>query len=200
VVGLGAGSLATYTRIGDRLRFFEIDPMVERIARDPRYFTYLSGCARGSVDVVLGDARLSMAYEPARSYDLVVIDAFSGDSVPTHLLTAEALRVYARILKPDGVLLLHISNRNLTLEPAAAATARTVGGVPFFQDFRPTADRGGLPSAPVNAMLIGRSREALAPFLVDARWKPADDRGHRGWTDDYTNVTGAIVDHIFDHQ
>src|SRR5262249_9203022 len=103
---------------------------------------------------------------------------------------------YLRILKPDGVLLLHISNRNLTLEPTTAATARTVGAVPYFQDFKPAVGRGGLPSAPVEAMLIGRSREALAPFLVDTRWKSADDHGRRAWTDDYTNVTGAIVDRI----
>jgi hypothetical protein len=119
VVGLGSGGLATFTLPGSRMRYFEIDPEVERIARDPRYFSYLSECAKGHVDVMLGDARVTVAREPAHSYDLIEVDAFSADNIPTHLLTTQAMQIYFQALKPDGILMLHLTNRNLRLEPPA---------------------------------------------------------------------------------
>jgi hypothetical protein len=197
VVGLGGGSVAAFTRPGDRLRFFEIDPEVERIARNPAYFTYLGECARGQVDVVLGDARLTMTREPAGSYDLIHLDAFSSDTVPTHLLTVEALRTYLAALKPDGVLLMHISNRNLALEAPAAATAKALGAATLMQEFAPPEGTPSVVVAPSQVMLVARNPEALARFAHDPRWRPAQDKGTRPWTDDYTNVVGAIVDQAF---
>jgi spermidine synthase len=195
VVGLGSGTLATFTGPNSRMRFFEIDPEVERIARDPRYFTYLSECAKGRVDVVLGDARLTMAREPAHSYDLVQVDAFSADNIPTHLLTTQALAIYFRALKPDGLLMLHLSNRNLALEAPAAATAKAVGATALMQDFSPTAGTPGIAAAPSQVMILSRSPNALAAFARDPRWRPARDNGVRAWTDDYTNIVGALFDH-----
>jgi SAM-dependent methyltransferase len=192
VVGLGAGTVAAYTRPGDRMRFFEIDPEVERIARDRRYFTYLSDCAKGAVDVVLGDARLTLARERTASYDMLLLDAFSADSVPTHLLTVEAIRTYLRVLKPGGIVLLHLSNRNLALEAPAAAAAKDVGAPSLMQEFSPSTENAGV-AAPTQAMLMARSEAALAVFRKDPRWRPARDQGVRAWSDDYTNVFGALI-------
>ena len=109
----------------DRMTFFEIDPAVDRLSRDPKWFTYISKCAEGPIDTVLGDARLTLNHQPAGSYDLLIIDAFSSDAVPTHLLTAEAIQGYLRLLKPNGVVLLHLSNRNLEITlPAIAEIGR----------------------------------------------------------------------------
>jgi SAM-dependent methyltransferase len=194
VVGLGTGALATYTRAGSRLRYFEIDPEVERLARDPRYFTYLSECSKGNVDVVLGDARVTMAREPAHSYDLIQVDAFSADNIPTHLLTTQALQIYFHALKPDGVLMLHLTNRNLRLEPPAAATVKAVGATALMQEYVPPPGTSPMAAAPSKVMLISKSPSALAGFAHDPRWRPARDNGVRAWSDDYTNILGALID------
>ncbi len=124
VVGLGTGTLAAYGRAGDTLRFYDINPLVVQIARDR--FKYLSDCP-AHVDIVLGDARLSLAREPSQQFDILVIDAFSGDAIPVHLLTREAFRIYWRHLKPDGVLAVHISNRYLNLAPVVMLAAKESG-------------------------------------------------------------------------
>ncbi|MEX2610940.1 MAG: fused MFS/spermidine synthase [Gemmatimonadota bacterium] len=126
VVGLGAGGLAAYADAGQAMTFYEIDPLVERLAEDTRYFTYLSAARqRGAeVDVVLGDARLTLAGVPAGTFDLLVLDAFSSDAVPVHLMTLEAVRMYVERLAPGGALAFHISNRYLRLHPVLAAIAR----------------------------------------------------------------------------
>jgi hypothetical protein len=126
VVGLGSGALACYAQPGQRWTFHEIDPLVERIARDPGYFHFLERCGNDA-SVVLGDARLTLQGEPDGHYDVVVIDAFSSDSIPVHLLTREALALYRRKLSPDGVILFHISNRYLDLAPVLAALAEDAG-------------------------------------------------------------------------
>jgi spermidine synthase len=199
VVGLGSGTVAAYTRAGDTMRFFEIDPDVVRIARDPQYFTYLSGCAKGKIDIVLGDARLTMAQETAATYDLIQLDAFSGDSVPTHLLTVEAMRGYARLLKPGGLLLVHISNRNLALEPPVAASAHAAGLVALMQEWSPPASAAPMLGAPSQVMLIAKTPQAFAEFTRDLRWRPARDKTVRAWSDDYTNVAGALLDRLLRH-
>jgi predicted O-methyltransferase YrrM len=193
VVGLGAGALATYTQPGSRLRYFEIDPDVERLARDRRYFTYLSECAKGDVSVVLGDARVTMAREPAHSYDLIQIDAFSADNIPTHLLTTQALQVYFQALKPDGLLMLHLTNRNLRLEPPAAATVKAFGATALMQDYVLTPGTSPLVAASSKVMLISKSPAGLAAFARDPKWRPARDNGVRPWSDDYTNILAALI-------
>lgn len=195
VVGLGGGSVAAYTRPGDVLRFFEIDPEVERIAGDPRYFTYLSDCAKGSVDVVLGDARLTLAKETPGSYDLLHLDAFTSDAIPTHLLTVEAIQQYLRMLKPDGVLMLHISNRHLALEGLATAAAERAGAKAIIQNYRPGKETPYLLAHASDVMLVSRSPEALARFKADRRWRDARADGGQPWTDDYTNVMAALIAH-----
>ena len=120
VIGLGVGTLAAYGRDHDYFRFYEINPEVCAAARD--HFTFLEDCP-SQVDVVLGDARLSMEHEPAQEFNVLVIDAFSGDAIPAHLLTAEAMTVYRKHVAPGGVIAIHISNRHIDLKPVITALA-----------------------------------------------------------------------------
>jgi hypothetical protein len=165
-VGLGTGSVSAYVRSVDRLTFFEIDPQVIKVSTDPRHFRYISRCAQGPVDFVVGDARLTMAHQPADKFDILLIDAFSSDAVPTHLLTTEAVKGYLTKLKPDGVLILHFRPK-------------------------PDEDRAGWPS-PEDAVIVARSPAGLAPFAADPRWRPTEAKGVRPWTDDYVNLIGAL--------
>ncbi len=124
VVGLGTGTLAAYGRPGDVIRFYELDPLVLRLARN--LFTYLRETP-AQTDVILGDARASLARETPQRYDVLVLDAFSGDAVPVHLLTAEAIRLYRRHLKPDGILAFNVSSQYLDLAPVLAREAQQAG-------------------------------------------------------------------------
>ncbi len=139
VIGLGVGTAAAYGQPGDQIRFYEINPAVERLARD--YFTYLAD-SQARVDVVLGDARLELAAQPAQEFDLLAVDAFSSDSVPAHLLTAEAAAVYRRHLKPSGVLLVHVTNQYLDLEPVVRGMAATLGWPAYRLESAADPDRG----------------------------------------------------------
>jgi len=191
-VGLGAGTVASFVRAGDSMRFFEIDPLIARLTFDPTHFSYVKGCAKGPVDVVLGDARLSLAKEPAHSYDLLLIDAFSSDSVPTHLLTKEAIGEYLGLLRPGGVVLLHLSNRNLELTGPAAAAARAAGahvlkGEHWVEEgTSPYVESSGV------VLLLAPDPRSLDPYRALPDWK-APIREARPWTDDYTNIWGAMV-------
>jgi SAM-dependent methyltransferase len=193
-VGLGTGSVAAYVRPGDHLTFFEIDPLVIRVSTDPNHFSYTTRCAKGPVDYVLGDARLTLAKQPEGQFDVLLIDAFSSDAVPAHLLTVEAVRGYLARLKPDGVLILHLSNRNLDLKGPAQAVARVAGGAAKIQEYRPldAEKMVGTWESAEDAVIVGRTPAALARFSGDPRWKPADPFKARAWTDDYTNLPGAL--------
>src|SRR5262249_42807436 len=116
-VGLGTGAIASYARPNQDWTFYELDPAVEKLARDDRYFTFLRDSHARSLNVVIGDPRLRLAAEPDATFDLLVLDAFSSDAIPIHLLTAEAFAMYERKLAPGGVILLHLSNRYLELSP-----------------------------------------------------------------------------------
>jgi spermidine synthase len=121
LIGLGAGTLANYAEPGQHYRFYEINPAVERLAR--RHFWSLADC-RGEVEVVLGDARLSLERESPNRFSALVLDAFSGDAIPTHLLTAEAFAIYRKHLTRDGVIAVHISNGYLNLQPVVQGVAQ----------------------------------------------------------------------------
>jgi hypothetical protein len=192
VVGLGAGTVATFTRPADTLRFFEIDPLVAQVARDPRNFSYVSQCARGRISYSIGDARLTLAKMPAGAFDVLLIDAFSSDSVPAHLLTVEAARMYLDKLRPGGVVILHLSNRNLDLKRPAQAIAIASGGVGLAQSYQ-APPHAAYWTATEEAVIFAKTPAALAPFANDRRWTKADPQGVRPWTDDYTNLFGALV-------
>ena len=140
-IGLGAGTLACYALPGQSWTAFEIDPAMVSIARDRHLFTYIDNCAP-KLRIVVGDARLMLAREPAASADMLAVDAFSSDAIPVHLMTAEAFKVYLRALSIDGVLLVHISNRYLDLEPVVAAIARSEGWAARVRHYAPQTLNG----------------------------------------------------------
>ena len=193
VVGLGSGAMAAYKRESDTLTFFEIDPMVDRWARDPARFSFISDCASGPVRTVLGDARLTLRDEPANSYDLLIIDAFSSDAVPTHLLTVEAIGEYLRVLKPDGVLVLHLSNRNLEITTPAIAAAQALNVPVMHQIYGENPDAPELMESSTEAVVISHTPEGLAMFESDPRWNGNIHSRTAPWTDDYVNLFGALV-------
>ena len=193
VIGLGAGAMACYLQPGDSLTFYELNPSVKQIASDPRYFTYLSGCAP-SARVVLGDARLRLREAADDQYDLIVLDAFSGDSIPLHLMTREALALYLRKLTPGGIIAFHISNLYLELSPTLGALAADAGLVCLFsEDLTLSPDelnRGKLPS---KWLVMARRTEDLGLLAKDPHWIPvATKPGTRIWTDDYSNLWRVI--------
>jgi spermidine synthase len=194
VVGLGIGTLASYAEAGQEWTFYEIDPAVERVARDSTRFSYLADAsARGARwKVVLGDARLSLARADDR-FDLLVLDAFTSDAIPVHLLTREALRVYLARLAPHGVLALHISGKYVRLENVMADLARDAGLACDLRTDRPDAvamERGVSPSTWV---VMARSAEDLGALGRRPGWERRTGRAEaRVWSDDYSNVFGVI--------
>jgi len=193
VVGLGAGSMACYVQPGESLTYYEIDPAVMRIASDPRYFTFLSQCAPRSTTVI-GDARLKLRDAGDGSFDLLVLDAFSGDAIPMHLMTREALALYLRKLAPGGMLAFHISNGHLRLAPIVGELARDAGLVCLMDDdatvSKEESEEGKDPSQWV---VLARSQADLGALATDARWKPVDPpAGTPLWTDDYSNLLQVI--------
>ena len=193
VTGLGAGSVAAITRPADRLRFFEIDPLVLKLASDPRWFTFMSSCAEGRVDTVLGDARLTLAREPAGGLDLLLMDAFSSDSVPTHLLTREAVELYLGKLKPDGVLVVHVTNRHLALQGPVGAAMRAAGARVLVRGYVPPPGTEELTALNSDVMVASRDPETLAAF-AEAGWTEPALGAARPWTDDYVNLIGALIE------
>jgi hypothetical protein len=189
VVGLGTGSLACYGAPGQRWTFYEIDPAVERIARDARYFTFLRDCPP-DVTVVLGDARLSLQTAPAQPYSALVLDAYSSDAIPVHLLTREALRLYLDALAPDGVLLFHISNRHLDLEPVLARLAADAGLAGLVQHYAPSAEGATGPGRTGSSWAImARHPDHLGALAADGRWRPArTDPRVPLWTDAFAAI------------
>lgn len=194
LVGMGVGSLAAYGEPGQTFTFYEIDPDVVQIARDSGLFSFLPDC-RAKVEVVLGDARLRLASAQDGTYDFLVLDAFSSDAIPTHLLTVEALKFYRTKLAPKGLMALHISNRYLELEPVVAAGAREAGLTAIIQDDDFVSDEdvrsGKFRSTWV---LLATEAAALEPMGSDNRWSllPADPM-EKPWTDDFSNLIRAFI-------
>ena len=198
VVGLGTGTLAAYARPGDRVTFYEIDRKVRDIAFDPAYFTYATDARnRGAtVRVELGDARIRMEAvkrdRPEERYDVILVDAFTSDAIPVHLLTREAVRLYFDLLAPNGILALHISNRHLRLEPVVAGLAQD-GGLAGMLQHGDTGDiRGGVEAS---WAILARRREDFGEMASDPRWQQAhlDPEPRVGtWTDDFHNLLSVF--------
>ncbi|MSP59158.1 MAG: hypothetical protein EXR72_02255 [Myxococcales bacterium] len=191
VVGLGAGSIAALTRPGQRVTYFEIDPAVEPMARG--WFTFLAD-AKGEVETVLGDARLTLARVPDQSFDLLVMDAFSSDAIPVHLLTVDALRLYLDKLTPHGVLLVHISNRYMDLSRVLRGGARTLGVRAAIRRFQPDEQLKKERATPSVVVAVSRDRAAIEA-LEHADWKALEDGGKVvDWSDDRSSLLGVIFD------
>jgi hypothetical protein len=193
LVGLGAGVMVCYQQPHEQFTFYEIDPTVLHMARNRRYFTYLSDCGPNA-RVVLGDARLRLREAPPHAYGMIVLDAFSGDSIPTHLLTREALALYLSKLSPHGVLAFHISNRYVELHGVLGNLAHDAGlfclGNTEAQVSEDERREGKFASWWV---LMARRPEDLTPLRTDPHWREvAVPPGERVWTDDYSNILSIL--------
>ncbi len=183
VIGLGAGTLAAYGRAGDALRIYEINPQVIELALQE--FTYLAD-SPAAIEIVLGDARLSLEREPAQGFDLLAVDAFSSDAIPVHLLTAEAFEVYSRHLRAGGILAVHISNRYLDLKPVLKEAVAKLGKTARVVEDDSDSERGTYGTTWV---LIADSPEALARAPLAGVAEPLEaERSVRPWTDDYSDL------------
>jgi spermidine synthase len=195
VVGLGAGASAAYVAPGDEVVYYEIDPDDETIARD--WFDYLDDCA-GEVRVVIGDARVMLAADPLAPdghFDAMLIDAFSGDAIPTHLLTREAIELYRRKLEARGLLLFNITNRFYDLRPMLAQAARSLG---MHAAFKVRDSRSGLEPLENRTRYWAMSEDAAKiDRLAELGWRRIDEaepplEAAEAWTDDYVNVLAPL--------
>jgi SAM-dependent methyltransferase len=192
IVGLGTGTLACYASPRQDWRFFEIDPAVVALARDPAKFRFLANCLPGA-KVLLGDARMQLADAPQGSLDLLALDAFSSDAVPMHLMTREAFATYGRVLQPSGLLLVHVSNRFLDLEPVVNAVARGGGWYAAELTYQPAVDET-LWASSSDWIALTRDPETLGTLIAaGGDWRPLRYRRDvTAWTDDYATVLPLI--------
>ncbi len=196
VVGLGTGSLACYSKPGEDWAYYEIDRDVIKVARDPQQFTFLPRCAP-SMKMIEGDARITMAHGPADKADYLLVDAFSSDSIPIHLITVEAMKLYLSHLKDDGVLVMHVTNRYMDLVPVVAANLAAID--PALQgrvvDFVPKVQE--VSSLHSIAIVMSKNAEALAALDKAGGTSPLTPQaGVDPWTDDFSNLFSAILRRI----
>ncbi len=192
VIGLGAGSLAAYSGPGQTYTFFEIDPVVIEIANDPDLFTFLRG-AGGQINVIEGDGRLRMASVPASSLDLVVLDAFSSDAIPAHIVTGEAFASYLQALRPSGLILANVSNAYLDVQSVVVGAARANGLLGFA---RTDTNLAGIPEGDKEIsswVVLSRDPGAIAFLADEPGWVTLDTLGTgRLWTDDFSDILSVI--------
>jgi len=192
MVGLGTGTIACYGRPDEFWTFYEIDPMVARIARTPRYFSYLRDCAPRT-NIVIGDARVSLGAAADGEFDIIVLDAFTSDAIPAHLITREAVALYLRKLNDSGVVAFHISNRYLDLRPVIIALANDARVAGALGERSPDSEGRGKLYYGSRWMVLARNRETLAELVKIDGWHQLGTWPEsRLWTDDYTDVLGAI--------
>ena len=190
IAGLGTGSLACFARADDEVRFYEIDPAVVRLARE--HFDALRTCAPNAV-IKLGDARLLLAREQA-AFDFLTLDVFASDAIPVHVLTLEAFQTYLRVLAPEGILAVHISNRHLDLEPVIAAIAARAGLAARIKRYT-AAEELSQPMASTSSHLVVLARDegTLRALDLDAGWVPLGPPDRvRVWTDDYASIVPLL--------
>ncbi len=196
VVGLGAGSLACRAQPADTVHYYEIDPAIVHIARDSGLFHFVSAC-RPDVPIMLGDARLTLADAPDGSYDIIYVDAFSSDAIPIHLLTREAMAIYLRKLAPHGIAVIHVSNRFLELASVVAGIAAANGAVARVNDGSDVVEKVSEYLFVGTVVAVARD-DADFGVLAGSRYWPrkTPDSNQWVWTDDYSNVVGAIIRQI----
>ena len=193
-IGLGAGTLAAYGRRGQTFVFYEIDPAVVRIASDPSLFTWISG-SQAELEFVTGDARLTIAGAGDGSCDLIVVDAFSSDAIPVHLITREAVNLYLTKLAANGILVFHVTNRYLDLVPVLAAISSELELVSIVRrDTRITDAEQQLGKLSSVWVALARDPATVAPLTREMGWQPNPARpGLRAWTDDYSNILSVFT-------
>jgi hypothetical protein len=197
VVGLGAGTLACYAEPGQHWTFYEIDPIVAQIARGSGYFTFLQESHAASTEIVLGDARLRLRDAPDHRYKLIVLDAFSSDAIPTHLLTREALRLYLSKLAQGGIIAFHINNNFIDLGPMLGALARDAKLKCLVRrdlNISPADASDG--KAPSIWSVMSLCAADLGTLGDDPRWQASSVRAHETvWTDDFSNIIRQLFPH-----
>lgn len=192
VIGLGAGSLACRIAPNETWRFFEIDPTVITIARDPKRFNFISACAP-DLPIVLGDARLTLAKEPDSAYDLIIVDAYSSDAIPVHLATREAMAIYKSKLAPHGVVLMHISNRHLELQSVVVGIAAANQLKAWVWNNPDEEDDDANYISQTDAVIAAKEPDDIGALSQAKTWVlTAPNPAVRTWTDDYSNIAGAF--------
>ncbi|MBN8962178.1 MAG: fused MFS/spermidine synthase [Rhizobiales bacterium] len=190
VIGLGAGTLACASAPGEDWKFFEIDQTMIDTARDPRYFTFIEKCAP-TMQPVLGDARLTFAREPDGQYDLVIVDAYSSDAIPIHLATQEAMAIYRSKLAPQGAVAMHVSNRHLELASVVAGIAGANGLTSWH--FNEDSGRDDTYVFTTDVVISARADADIGSLASNEKWvKTVPPADQRVWTDDYSNILGAV--------
>jgi hypothetical protein len=190
VIGLGAGTLTCASEPGESWRFFEIDQSMVDTARDPKYFTYVQNC-EPDLNPVIGDARLTFAREPDGTYDLVIVDAYSSDAIPIHLATEQAMAIYKSKLAPQGAVVMHVSNRHLELSSVVVgiAEANDLKSWVYSED----TGRDSEYIFPTSVVVCARAQADVGRLASSDQWALKEaDHGQRVWTDDYSNVLGAV--------
>lgn len=186
-VGLGAAGIATYSNQHQQWDFYEIDPAIVRIVSNPNYFSFFTECSAATHRVMLGDARLKLREAMPSQYGLMIMDAFSSDSVPAHLLTTEAMDLYLSKLSSDGLIAFHISNRYLDLEPLLSGLSKRFGLSALIRKDEERQVVGRYPSIWV---VLAKDEKALGPLLADNRWRRVE--GDVLWTDDFSNILSLL--------
>lgn len=193
VVGLGTGATAAYARAGQHFTFYEIDPAVARLAEDPRFFTYLRNC-EGTYDLVLGDGRLRLTEAASGEFRLIILDAFSSDAIPVHLLSREALTTYLDKMRPGGVIAFHISNRYVDLASVLGNLARDAGLKCLIRiDGALSAEQKKAGRWAAAYVVMARSAESIAELIDNPNWRLLEGEPEtRVWSDQYCNIWGVF--------
>jgi hypothetical protein len=190
VIGLGAGTLTCASEPGENWKFFEIDQSMVDTARDPKYFSYIKNC-EPDLQPVMGDARLTFAHEPDGIYDLIIVDAYSSDAIPIHLATEEAMEIYKDKLAPQGAVLMHVSNRHLELSSVVVgiADANDLKSWVYSED----SNRDNEYIFATSVVVSARDEADVGKLASSEQWALTEaDENQRVWTDDYSNVLGAV--------
>jgi hypothetical protein len=196
VIGLGSGTLTCAAEPDETWKFFEIDQSMVDTARDPKYFTYIQNCAP-DLKPVMGDARLTFAKEPDGVYDLIIVDAYSSDAIPIHLATQEAMAIYKRKLAPQGAVVMHVSNRHLELASVVVgiAQANELRSWVYNED----SGRDDEYIFATNVVVSAREEADVGKLATSEQWaETGADENQRVWTDDYSNVLGAVYRRLRD--
>jgi hypothetical protein len=195
-IGLGAGTLACQAQPNETWKFFEIDQTMVDTARNPKYFTYLSACMP-DIKPVIGDARLTFAREPDATYDLIIVDAYSSDAIPIHLATKEAMAIYKAKLAPGGAVVMHVSNRHLELASVVVGIADANGMTSWV--YNEDSGRDAEYIFTTNVVVSARKPEDVGSLASDSYWQSTPPTpGEWVWTDDYSNVLGAVYRRLRD--
>jgi hypothetical protein len=193
VIGLGTGSLICRSQPGDKATYYEIDALMVRLARDMGMFTFLKECGQ-DVPIIMGDARLTLADAPDGAYDLIVVDAFTSDAIPIHLLTKEAMAIYKRKLSPNGIVLIHISNRHLELGSVVTGIAAANDMVTRISESADVTEDDSDYKFLGTVTVSARKDEDFGPLAKSQYWElQRPNPRQRVWTDDYSNIVGSLI-------